>query len=235
MILIVDDEPASRTLMQRVLMQEDVDIRQAASGPEALQLLETGEPCQLVISDIRMPVMDGCELLARMRADPSTATIPVIMVTTVGDRDTVVDMIGQGVRDYIVKPFNPATVLARVRAALADSSAVIELRDKTMQRLGIGESEYAELASTTATLLDRLSGELVTALRARNVKAVRAIAERVAEPAGLFGGRLAIAAASRILGADGDLEGLHFGGNLVSELGELGGALQRVAAVHTAL
>jgi len=214
-------------------MQDDVVIRQAASGPEALDILAMGEGCELIVSDIRMPEMDGRELLVRLRADPATATIPVIMVTNVADRDTVVEMIGQGVRDYIVKPFKAATVLSRVRAALADSNAVIELREKTMERLGIVEAEYAPLASATAPVLDRLSGELVAALRARNVRAVRGIAERVGEPASLFGGRLAIAAASRVLNADSDLEGLHFGGTLVAELGELRGALQRVSAIHT--
>jgi DNA-binding response OmpR family regulator len=232
-ILIVDDEPTSRTLLEMVLKQEDVVIRQAASGQEALRLLTSSEPCQLVISDIRMPEMDGCELLARMRADPRTATIPVIMVTNVADRDTVVDMIGQGVRDYIVKPFKPSTVLARVRAALADENAVIELRGKTIERLKIAELEYVPLASATVPVLDRLSGELVAALRARNAKAVRAIAERVTEPASRFGGRFAIAAACRVLETGSDLEVLHCGGYLVTELGELRSALQRVAAVRT--
>jgi len=232
-ILIVDDEPASRTLLEMVLKEEDVVIRQAASGPEALYILEGGEPCQLAICDIRMPEMDGRELLARMRADPRTATIPVIMVTSVADRDTVVDMIGQGVRDYIVKPFKPSTILSRVRAALADENAVIELRDKTIERLKLGDLEYAPLAGATVPVLDRLSSELVAALRARNAKAVRAISERVNEPAALFGGRLAIAAACRVLNAGSDLEALNFGSSLVAELGELLAALQRVAAVHT--
>jgi response regulator RpfG family c-di-GMP phosphodiesterase len=232
-ILIVDDEPTSLTLLEMVLRQEEVVIRKAASAQEALDVLESGEPCQLVISDIRMPRMDGREFLARMRADPRTATIPVIMVTSVADRDTVVDMIGQGVRDYIVKPFKPSTVLSRVRAALADADAVIELRDKTLDRQRIGEAEYAALATSTVPVLDRLSKELVAALRARNARAVRTIAERVSEPAALFGGGLAIGAACRVLNADSDLEALHLGGDLVAELGELRAALQRVAAVHS--
>lgn len=233
MILIVDDEPTSLTLLEMVLRREDVVVRQATSGQEALQVLEGAEPCQLVITDIRMPQMDGRELLTRMRADPRMATIPVIMVTSIADRDTVVDMIGQGVRDYIVKPFKPSTVLSRVRAVLADEDAVIELRDTTIDRLGIGEAGYAPLANTTVPVLDRLSNELVAALRARNARAVRGIAERVNEPATLFGARLAIAAACRVLNADGDLEALNFGGGLVAELGELRAALQRVGAVHS--
>jgi response regulator RpfG family c-di-GMP phosphodiesterase len=232
-ILIVDDEPTSLTLLEMVLKQDDVVIRQASSGPQALSILAGAERCQLVISDIRMPEMDGRELVARMRADPRTATIPVIMVTSVADRETVVDMIGQGVRDYIVKPFKPSIVLSRVRAALADEEAVIELRDKTIERLRVGEPEYSSLASATVPVLDRLSNELVAALRARNARAVRTIAERVSEPAAQFGGRVAIAAASRVLRSDSDLEVLHFGGGLVADLGELRAALQRVAAVHS--
>jgi len=117
--------------------------------------------------------------------------------------------------------------------ALADENAVIELRDKTIERLKLGDLEYAPLAGATVPVLDRLSSELVAALRARNAKAVRAISERVNEPAALFGGRLAIAAACRVLNAGSDLEALNFGSSLVAELGELLAALQRVAAVHT--
>jgi CheY-like chemotaxis protein len=232
-ILIVDDEPASRTLLEMLLSGEGVAIHQAASGPEALEMLDGREPCQLVISDIRMPEMDGCELLARMRADPRTAAIPVIMVTSVVDRDTVVDMIGQGVRDYIIKPFKAATVLSRVRAALADENAVIELRDKTIQRLRLRDHEYAPLARATVPVLERISSELAAALGALNAKSARAIAERVNEPAALFGGRPAMAAACRVVNSSTDLEALRLGGPLVAELGELRAALQRAAAVHT--
>jgi DNA-binding response OmpR family regulator len=230
-ILIVDDEPASRTLLEMVLRKEDVVTKQAVSGIEALAILEADRSCDLVISDIRMPRMDGRELLARMRDNPRTATIPVIMVTTVSDQATVVDMIGQGVRDYIVKPFKASVVLARVRAALADESDVIELRDMTTQRLKIDEDQYGRLAGATVPNLDRLVNDLTAALRARNAKAVRAVAQRGNEPASIFGGRRAVAAAARVLNAETDLEALHFGGILTSEIGELRAALQRVAAV----
>jgi CheY-like chemotaxis protein len=229
MILIVDDEPASLLLLEMMLRPTNSVVRRATSGTQALAVLEEGEPCVLVITDIRMPGMDGRELVARMKADPRLAAIPVIMVTGVLDRDVVAEMFDQGVRDYIVKPYQAAVVMSRVRAALLDEISIIELRQRTVERLSIGDPEYTDLARETIPTLERTAGELLDALRTHNAERARAVAERIDEPAALFGGRRAILAAHRLLDADGEVETLHFGSTLVTEIGQLRAALERAS------
>lgn len=234
MILLVDDEPTSLTLLEMMLKPTGCAVRRATSGREALSILAEGEPCVLVISDIRMPEMDGRELVARMRRSRRLSAIPVIIVTGVSDRETVDELMDQGVRDYIVKPYDAAVVLTRVRAALADEISIIEMRAKTVERLGIGEDQYSALAAQTGTALAHMGRDLVAALRAPNAAAVRAIAAKIDEPAALFGGRRACLIARRTLEAETDKEAIHFGGILVTEIGQLTAALQRVATAATA-
>jgi DNA-binding response OmpR family regulator len=234
MILLVDDEPSSMTLLEMMLKPTGSAVRRATSGKEALSVLAEGEPCVLVISDIRMPEMDGRELVARMRSNRRLSAIPVIIVTEVSDRETVDELMEQGVRDYIVKPYDAAVVLTRVRAALADEISIIELRAKTIDRLRIGDREYASLAAETGTALAQIGKDLVAALRAPNAAAVRAVAAKIDEPAARFGGRRAVLAAHRTLEAETDKEAIHFGGILVTEIGQLTAALQRVATAAAA-
>ena len=229
MILIVDDEPSALVLLETILRRENYVVRKATSGSEALRILGRGEElCNLVISDIRMPEMDGRELVTRLRANPRLSTIPVIMCTSTADRATVVDLIGHGVRDYIVKPFNATSALSRVRAVLADAEPVMETRVQTTERLQLDPNDYARVASATIPTLDQIGVDLAAALRTRDARAVRAVAARVKEPAGIFGANRAVAAAHRVLIATGELDVLEYGGVLATEIGELRSALQRV-------
>src|SRR5512140_241533 len=143
MILIVDDEPASLVLLEMILKRDSFLVRKATTGRDALRLLdrENEQECELIISDIRMPEMDGKQLVANLRANPRTAGVPVIMCTSTADRGTVMSLIGQGVRDYIVKPVSQATLLAKVRSVLDADLPVIEPQARTMQRTGITPGE----------------------------------------------------------------------------------------------
>lgn len=229
MILIVDDEASALVLLEMVLRREDQVIRKASSGREALRILDRvgGERCDLMIADIRMPEMDGRELVARMRSKPALAGIPVIMCTSTVDRATVVELIGQGVRDYIVKPFRPTIVLEKVRAILAESEPVVEPPERTIARLRISMADYGPLATLTLPALDKVADELSTSLRARDVKGVRAAAQHAKEPATLFGAARATAAADCVLIAGPELDALQFAGVLMTEIGELRSILQR--------
>ena len=234
MILIVDDEPVSLTLLELMLKPPNSTVRRATSGREALRILAEGEPCVLVMTDIRMPDMDGRELVAAMRADPRLSAIPVIMVTGVADREVVAEMMDQGVRDYIVKPYSAPVVLSRVRTALLDEISIVEVRGRTIERLAIGDGEYVALAAETLGVLTKIGDDLKTALRIPSVVALRMLAHMVDDPAGRFGGRRAILSAHRLLDAETDKEVIHFGGQLVAEIGQLRAALQRVAAAAAA-
>jgi DNA-binding response OmpR family regulator len=231
MILIVDDEPSALVLLDMILKRDGYIVRKASTGKEALRLLdrEDEQVCELLVTDIRMPEMDGRQLVARLRANPRTASIPVIMCTSTSDRATVVELIGQGVRDYIVKPVSASTLLAKVRSVLYSHEPVIEARARTVERLQIEFEEYGALAAATIPSLEQVESELAAALLGRNGRTVRAAAERVREPASLFGAKRAIAAARSVISATNDRDALECGEALVTELADLRSALVRVA------
>jgi DNA-binding response OmpR family regulator len=235
MILIVDDEPSALVLLGAVLQGDNFVVRKATSGKAALRILERqdGERCALVITDIRMPEMDGRELLAEMQANPRLATIPVIMCPSTSDRATVIELIGQGVRDYIVKPFKAAMVLQKVHWVLSDDKLVIEPQFRTTKRLRIEEQEYGPLAHATIPALDHIADDLVKALASRNGRAVRSVAGRVWEPASLFGAGRAIDAATSVLDAPDETAALKHAPQLVTEISELRSALRRVGVAQS--
>ena len=236
MILIVDDEPSALIMLEMVLQREGFVVCKARSGREALRLLEGDESqnCVLVLTDIRMPVMGGRELVARMRADPRLTRIPVIMVTSTTDRSTVVELLGQGVRDYIVKPVKAQIVMAKVRAVLANEERVLEPRGETIERLAMSGLDYGPLADATALTLDIIECGMTDALRTHDAGAVRAAAEQAKGPATVFGANRVATAAHCVLMASNDPEALRLAAILVNEIGELRSALQRVGSTSRA-
>ena len=117
-ILIVDDDPRITDLLRRVLAYEGYSIASAASGSEALnRSLE--RPPDLVVLDIMLPGLDGLEVAQRLRA--AGDNVPILMLTA---RDTVADRVKgleTGADDYLVKPFAPEELVARVKALLRRS------------------------------------------------------------------------------------------------------------------
>ena len=116
-VLVVEDEPDIRDLLAFHLEREGFQVTRATTGPEALRQLRVAPP-DLVILDLMLPEMDGLEVCRRLRADPATAALPVIMLTAKGDEVDRVVGLEMGADDYVVKPFSPKEMLARVRAVL---------------------------------------------------------------------------------------------------------------------
>ncbi|MEO7745506.1 MAG: EAL domain-containing protein [Actinomycetota bacterium] len=116
-ILVVDDEPANRKLLQALLAPEGYVVRTAASGREALDLVAR-QPPDLVLLDVMMPELDGYAVAAALKADPSTARIPVIMVSALCDRDTRLSGLHAGAEDFLAKPVDRAELWLRVRNLL---------------------------------------------------------------------------------------------------------------------
>jgi len=119
-VLIVEDEPDIRELVVHHLRREGYQVSAAASGEEALSQIR-GAPPDLVLLDLMMPAMDGLEVCRRLRQDPATATLPIVMLTAKGDEIDRVLGLELGADDYVVKPFSPKELLARVRALLRRS------------------------------------------------------------------------------------------------------------------
>jgi len=119
-VLIVEDEPDIRALIVHHLKREGYQVSAASSGEEALRQVQAAPP-DLVLLDLMMPAMDGLEVCRRLRQDPATVSLPIVMLTAKGDEVDRVLGLEIGADDYIVKPFSPKELLARVRAVLRRS------------------------------------------------------------------------------------------------------------------
>jgi two-component system alkaline phosphatase synthesis response regulator PhoP len=117
-ILVVDDDPAVSRLVEINLTQVGYQVQTAADGEEALACVAAAKP-DLVILDVMMPRLDGFEALKRLRADPSSAEIPVIMLTARAQDEDVFEGYGRGAQWYLTKPFAPNELRAAVRRVLA--------------------------------------------------------------------------------------------------------------------
>ncbi len=116
-VLVVDDSPDNRDTLGRHVQREGYVVDTAEHGREALEKLRA-EPFDLVLLDVQMPEMDGPQLLETLRNDAELAHIPVIMVSEVGDIDTIVKCLELGAVDYLPMLFRPAILRARMNAAL---------------------------------------------------------------------------------------------------------------------
>lgn len=106
-VLIVDDSAAIRKILLRVLKQADVplgEVLEAGDGLEALEKLKT-KKVGLILSDINMPNMDGLQLLSRLRENPEYSSVPVVMITTEGSQNKVLEAVNLGAAGYVRKPF----------------------------------------------------------------------------------------------------------------------------------
>jgi PleD family two-component response regulator len=124
-ILVIDDSEDSRELTEGALLSAGYeDIIHAGSGWEALKILDVGRTTEdrpavdVALLDIVMPEMDGVEACARIRNDERYADLPIIMVTSLDDMDSLANAFVAGATDYVTKPVNRIELVARVRAAL---------------------------------------------------------------------------------------------------------------------
>lgn len=113
-ILVVDDEPQITRVLKTTLSSQGYGVRSAGNGQEALDEMKIWSP-DLVITDLRMPTMDGLELCRQIR---SKSTVPIIVLSVKGEEAIKVQALDAGADDYITKPFSVNELLARVRAAL---------------------------------------------------------------------------------------------------------------------
>jgi DNA-binding response OmpR family regulator len=113
-ILIVDDEPAGRNVIESVLFNQGYDLEFAVNGRDALKKAKALKP-DLILLDLMMPEMDGMQVCQRLRGDRELAEVPVVMVTALDDRNMRIACLDAGADDFITKPFDRAELRARVR------------------------------------------------------------------------------------------------------------------------
>ncbi|GAB4550763.1 MAG: response regulator [Anaerolineae bacterium] len=137
-ILVVDDEPAIVTVVRERLEREGFEIRAVASGEEALAHLKS-EPADLVVLDVMLPGIDGFEVLRHLR--DSGDRVPVILLTARDeDMDKIVGL-ELGADDYLVKPFNPRELSARIRARLRRQAELWALQDKIASQASASQGQ----------------------------------------------------------------------------------------------
>jgi two-component system cell cycle response regulator len=112
-ILSVDDSKTVRIIIKKAFKNYDCDILEAANGVEGLALANKETP-DLILLDVTMPVMDGVEMLTKLKAEPALKSVPVVMLTAEGGKDNVLKIAKIGVRDYIVKPFKEDVLVQKV-------------------------------------------------------------------------------------------------------------------------
>ncbi len=148
-VLSVDDDAVTRAIIRKTLDKAGIEAWFAASGPEALDLLSKRGVPHLALVDIKMPGMSGPQLCRKIL---EYLDLPVVMVTSVGDKQTVIRVLEKFAEDYITKPFEPDELIARVRCLmrrLGEFSYRLEPRIRVDDRLQV------ELAQRTAIVEDR--------------------------------------------------------------------------------
>jgi adenylate cyclase len=173
-ILVVDDDAVNRRMLTRLLEQEGHRVDTAADGRQALERLHA-DPFDVALLDVLMPELDGYEVLAHMKDDDMLRHVPVLMITALDDVGSAVRCIELGADDYLLKPFDPVVLQARIKASLMKK----RLHDLQAEHL-------AELARLNRRLEARIEEQMAELVRTGELK--RFLPQQVAE--GLLGGQL---------------------------------------------
>jgi len=141
-ILVVDDIETNRRLLEARLTAEYFDVLMAENGAQALALAHDEQP-DIILLDIMMPGMDGFETCRRLKADPVTRHIPVIMVTALDQRSDRIRGLEAGADEFLTKPVDDVALFARVRSLLRLSSVMDELRQREAGGADLDEDQPA--------------------------------------------------------------------------------------------
>lgn len=129
-ILVVDDDPDIRDILKLTLAEENYEILEARDGEEALRIINA-KPLNLVLLDYKIPKIDGRQVCRLIKKDLLLRHLPIIMVTGKGDISDKVGGIDAGADDYVVKPFEPKELLARIRMILRRTERDLEANPLT--------------------------------------------------------------------------------------------------------
>ena len=116
-ILVVEDEPDIRELLDFAISRSGFSVIEAETAEDALKVLDRGTP-ELIIIDWMLPGMDGIDLAKQLRADELTKELPIIMLTARGEEADKLRSFDVGIDDYVTKPFSPKELMARIKALL---------------------------------------------------------------------------------------------------------------------
>ena len=149
-ILVVDDERLNRILLSTNLQESGYAVETAEDGEQALQMLRA-QPFDAVLLDLIMPRMDGYQVLAEMKRDEALRRIPVMVISSMDQMDSIVRCIEMGATDYLTKPFDPVLLHARIRATLASLHE---------ERMAVLREQFAQVTSAQEEERQRIAREL---------------------------------------------------------------------------
>jgi two-component system response regulator MtrA len=161
-ILVVDDDQALAEMLGIVLRKEDLDVAHCADGGRAIGMFREYRP-DLVLLDVMLPTLDGVEVCRQLRAE---SMVPIVMLTARTDSQDVVGGLEAGADDYVVKPFKPQELLARIRARLRR----VDRNREEQLRIGdvvIDVSGHSVTRDGTVVPLTPLEFDLLVALAGR--------------------------------------------------------------------
>jgi two-component system, cell cycle response regulator len=141
-ILVVDDTPPNIRLLEACLNAEYFDVLTATNGPEALKICQDGA-CDIVLLDVMMPGMDGFEVCRRLKTNPATAHLPVVMVTALDQPTDRLRGLEAGADDFLTKPIDEVSLIARVRSLARLKVVIDELRSGASKALSPGARDGA--------------------------------------------------------------------------------------------
>lgn len=163
-VLVVDDTPASLKLLTEIMRDQGYDVRSAINGELAIRAA-TNNPPDLILLDIRMPVMDGFEVCKRLKEIPSTKDVPIIFVSAASETDDKLAGFVLGAVDYVTKPYQQDELLARVRTHLELHELRHKLEDqvtKRTQQLVASHRETIVTMTRAASYKDEATGAHVS-------------------------------------------------------------------------
>jgi phosphoserine phosphatase RsbU/P len=149
-LLVVDDNEINRDLLARRLAREGYQVAAATDGREALRMIEAGN-FDLVLLDVIMPGLNGYQVLDHLKAAGRLRDLPVIMISALGELESVVQCVGLGAEDYLPKPYDPVLLRARIGASLEKK----RLRDRLREQLRAVEQELDVAARIQQSILPR--------------------------------------------------------------------------------
>ena len=135
-VVVIEDEDDIQEVISYNLLRDGFNVRAAGDGEDGLHLIKQEMP-DIVLLDLMLPGLDGLEVCRRLKEQPQTSTIPIIMVSAKGEESDVVLGLGLGADDYVTKPFSPRELVGRVKAVLR--RARVQSDDNSKERLVFGE------------------------------------------------------------------------------------------------
>lgn len=134
-IAVIEDEPDIREIMTYNLEREGFDVEACGDGEEGLELVRRTTP-DLVVLDLMLPGVPGLDICRKLKTDPMTGAIPIVMVTAKSEESDIVLGLGLGADDYVTKPFSPKELVARIQAVLRRGPLKAEEEDRERLQRG---------------------------------------------------------------------------------------------------